>query len=293
MLKEVFERAFKVGQSQCALLLGGRNKNTSVVIAETAESYSATVLELSGLLCRNDLQALQCIALQLAQIAEVAYEETHFSGTLRFIRKNLAPGQKIVLAVYDIQEFAYKNLKQVLLYSLFELVHEENCMICVIGVTNHLDFVELLEKRIKSRFTYQSILMLDTEILENLVEGLEIEDFNLKVIKQLKQLHMVVLAAYIKTAVKRLEISLVSAFKEFQLFKSNSPMIVYDLDKFTFSIITNYLIKSDLLKTTKKHVISRFSTFALTFDPESLIYSVKRGTVEVPTSIEEWLLNTN
>ena len=290
-LKDAFDRSFKIGQSQCVLLLGGRTKDVPRIIGEVSQQYSARVLELSGLLCSDDLQALQCLAMQISHMSEVPYIDCNFQSTLRYIREALDPQYKIVLSIYDIQEFAHKNLKQVLLYTLFELVHEERCMICVIGITNRLDFIDMLEKRIKSRFSYQTILMLDNELLENLIEGLEIEDFSTRAIQQLKQFHLVVLVSYIRVALKKVDLSLVAAFKEYEIFKSKSPMIVYKIDKFTFSILTNYLIKSGLLKINKKHVITRFTSYTLTFDPNSILYSIKKGSIEVPTAIEEWVLD--
>ena len=289
-LKDVFDRCFKIGQSQCALLLGDRTKEVYRLITETSELYSAKIIILSGLLCKDDLQALQCIALQLSSICKVAYTDTNYQGTLSYIKSNLLPNYKLVISIHEIQEFAHKNLKQVLLYTLFELIHEENCMITVIGVTNRLDFVELLEKRIKSRFSYQTIMMLNTFSLENLVEGIELEDFNTQAIKQLKPFSLVVLISYMKIHIKKQELNINSAYKEYENFKSKSPMIVYEIDKFTFTIITNSLIKSNFLKPVKKHTIQRFTCYKLTFDPATTIYSIKKDSIEVPTAIQEWVL---
>lgn len=289
-LREVFDRSFRMGQNQCALILGNRSSSVSSLISQTSQLYSASLITLSGLLCPEDLQALQTLATQISKSSKSDYTDSNFLSTLTYIRETLKKSSKIVIAIYDIQEYAHRNLKQTLLYTLFEMVHEDLCMICVIGITNRLDFTEMLEKRIKSRFSYQSIMGLDTQVLENTMEGLELEENYSKIVQQLKPFHLTVLISYIKVALKKKDLNLVTAFKEFQCFKDKSPMIVYDIDQFTFGIVTSYLLKSCLIKVQKKHMINRFTTYSLCFDPDSILYSIKCDSIEVPTALQEWVL---
>jgi hypothetical protein len=291
-LKDVFDRCYKVGQSQCALLLGNRTRSIAQMIKEVAEPFSAAIFTLSGLLCTDDLQGLQNLAFQVSKHTGTEYTDMNFQLTLSYIKRNLNPSYKIVISISDIQEFAHKNLKQVLLYTLFELVHEEICMVCVIGVTNRLDFIELLEKRIKSRFSYQTIITLNTDLLENLMQGIELEDYNTKALQQLGPLHLSVLICYMKLSIKKIQLNITTAFKEFETFKLKSPMILYQIDKFTFTILTNYLVKCSFLKVLKKHVVERFTEYKLSFDPVGIIYSIKKDSIEVPTAIQEWVHET-
>jgi hypothetical protein len=198
-----------------------------------------------------------------------------------------------VIAIHDIQQYAHRNLKQTLLYTLFELVHEDICMICVIGITNRLDFTEMLEKRIKSRFSYQSIIGIESSVLEDLIEGVELENNYTKIVKQLKPFHLAVLISYIKAANKKVDLTLVTAFKEYESFKKKSPAMIYDIDHFTFEIITSYLLRACLLKVVKKHMINRFTTYTFCFDPEEIVYSIKQDSIEVPTAMQEWVISTN
>ena len=133
---------------------------------------------------------------------------------------------------------------------------------------------------------------MDIEMLENLVEGIEIEDFNTRAIQQLKPFHMIVLISYIKIALRKIEITMINAYKEYEIFKAKSPMIVYVIDKFTFNILTNFLIKASLLKIIKNHIVQRFTTYRLNFDPTSVVYSIKKGTIVIPTAVEEWIIDT-
>ena len=289
-LKEVFDRSFRMGQSQCALILGNRTSGVSALISQTSLLYSASLITLSGLLCPEDLPALQVVAHQVSKSSSKGYSDSNFLSTLAFIRENLKKSSKIVIAIYDIQAYAHRNLKQTLLYTLFELVHEDLCMICVIGITNRLDFTEMLEKRIKSRFSYQSIIGLDANILQDMIEGVELEENYTKTVQELKPFHLTVLISYIKVAKKDKDLTLVTAFKEFESFKAKNPMIVYDIDHFTFGIVTSYLLRCCLLKVVKKHLINRFTTYSLCFDPDSIIYSIKNESIEVPTAMQEWVL---
>lgn len=64
--------------------------------------------------------------------------------------------------IFIIEEFdlfcAHHN--QTLLYNLFDVAQSAQTPICVLGVTCRLDVVELLEKRVKSRFSHRQIFLL-------------------------------------------------------------------------------------------------------------------------------------
>jgi origin recognition complex subunit 4 len=49
---------------------------------------------------------------------------------------------------------------QTLLYNLFDVAQSAQTPICVLGITSRLDVVELLEKRVKSRFSHRQIFLL-------------------------------------------------------------------------------------------------------------------------------------
>lgn len=49
---------------------------------------------------------------------------------------------------------------QSLLYNLFDVAQSARLPICVLGVTSRLDVIELLEKRVKSRFSHRQIFLL-------------------------------------------------------------------------------------------------------------------------------------
>lgn len=70
-------------------------------------------------------------------------------------------GQDSQRLIFIIEEFdlfcAHHN--QTLLYNLFDIAQSAQTPICVLGITSRLDVVELLEKRVKSRFSHRQIVL--------------------------------------------------------------------------------------------------------------------------------------
>lgn len=48
---------------------------------------------------------------------------------------------------------------QTLLYNLFDVSQSAQAPICVVGVTCRIDVVQLLEKRVKSRFSHRQMFL--------------------------------------------------------------------------------------------------------------------------------------
>ena len=65
---------------------------------------------------------------------------------------------KSVIVVMDEFDCFTTHKNQSLLYNLFDIAQSRQNPICVIGITCRLDVVELLEKRVKSRYSHRSIL---------------------------------------------------------------------------------------------------------------------------------------
>jgi len=65
--------------------------------------------------------------------------------------------KSVVLVLDEFDLFTYHK-NQSLLYNLFDIAQSKQNPICVIGLTPRLDVVELLEKRVKSRYSHRTIL---------------------------------------------------------------------------------------------------------------------------------------
>jgi origin recognition complex subunit 4 len=96
-----------------------------------------------------------------------------FSENLTFLLSCLKTGRDSQRLIFIIEEFdlfcAHHN--QTLLYNLFDVAQSAQTPICVLGVTCRLDVVELLEKRVKSRFSHRQIFLLpDSEDFDGFLE---------------------------------------------------------------------------------------------------------------------------
>lgn len=93
---------------------------------------------------------------------------------------NIFPGQESQRLIFIIDEFdlfcGHQN--QTLLYNLFDVAQSAQTPICVLGLTSRLDVIELLEKRVKSRFSHRQISLWPdsnefdkfTELVKNLLK---------------------------------------------------------------------------------------------------------------------------
>lgn len=83
-------------------------------------------------------------------------------------------GQNARRLIFIIEEFdlfcAHHN--QTLLYNLFDVAQSAQTPICVLGITHRVDVMELLEKRVKSRFSHRQILLVSED--EDFDEFLEL-----------------------------------------------------------------------------------------------------------------------
>lgn len=80
---------------------------------------------------------------------------THKFEYLSILEKN---SQRLIFLVDEFDLFcAHHN--QTLLYNFFDVAQSAQTPICVLGITCRLDVIELLEKRVKSRFSHRQIFL--------------------------------------------------------------------------------------------------------------------------------------
>jgi origin recognition complex subunit 4 len=66
--------------------------------------------------------------------------------------------QSIVFVIDEFDMFA-AHPRQTLLYNLFDVAQSKKAPIAVLGCTTRLDVVEMLEKRVKSRFSHRYVYL--------------------------------------------------------------------------------------------------------------------------------------
>ncbi|EPQ03381.1 Origin recognition complex subunit 4 [Myotis brandtii] len=133
------------------------------------EDVSENVLQvhLNGLLQINDKIALKEITRQL-NLENVVGDKVFgsFAENLSFILEALKKGDRTsscpVIFILDEFDLFAHHRNQTLLYNLFDISQSAQTPIAVIGLTCRLDILELLEKRVKSRFSHRQMHLMNS-----------------------------------------------------------------------------------------------------------------------------------
>lgn len=122
------------------------------------------IVNLNGYVHTDDAVALKSITRQMQlETAVDGKVFTTFADNLAFLLDCLKAGNrsKSKSVIYILEEFdlfcAHAN--QTLIYNLFDVAQSAQAPICVIGLTRRYDVIELLEKRVKSRFSHRQIFL--------------------------------------------------------------------------------------------------------------------------------------
>ncbi|RDX71827.1 Origin of replication complex subunit 4 [Mucuna pruriens] len=151
------------------LLLGprgsGKNAVLELVIQDLLQQYpdSISVIRLSGLLHSDDISAFKEIARQLCMEHQLLFSKAaSFDDNSQFMvamLKECGLAHKTVIFVLD--EFdLFAQGKQRLLYSLLDSMQSITSQAVVLGISCRLDADQLLEKRVRSRFSHRKLLFL-------------------------------------------------------------------------------------------------------------------------------------
>ncbi|BHF60083.1 origin recognition complex subunit 4 [Sparganum proliferum] len=179
------------GVSNSLLVIGRPGSGKSLLLREvinkvkSMKNVSGNFIDvyINGLIHTDDRAALNAIAKQLHRACSAVPEmllfdeedasdvdnissnepSRSFSEQLRWLLNLLTSGNtsnKTVLVV--VEEFdrfaAHRN--QALLYNLLDCCQSGGVPLCVVGLTCRLDIMEMLEKRVKSRFSHQQLHLL-------------------------------------------------------------------------------------------------------------------------------------
>lgn len=121
------------------------------------------IVQLNGNLHTDDKLALKSATIQM-QLENAADGKVFgsFAENLAFLLACLKAGNrksKSVLFILEEFDLFCAHHNQTLLYNLFDVSQSAQAPICVLGVTCRLDVIELLEKRVKSRFSHRQIFL--------------------------------------------------------------------------------------------------------------------------------------
>lgn len=155
------------------LLLGPRGSGKlavlDLVLQDLLIQYpdSISVVRLNGLLHCDDISAFKEIARQLCMEHQLLFSKAaSFDDNSQFmvaVLKECGLAHKTVIFILD--EFdLFAQGKQRLLYSLLDAMQSVSSQAVVLGISCRLDADQLLEKRVRSRFSHRKLLFLPPSI---------------------------------------------------------------------------------------------------------------------------------
>ncbi|XP_074158230.1 origin recognition complex subunit 4 isoform X3 [Sminthopsis crassicaudata] len=174
-LIELLKRTAIHGESNSALIIGPRGSGKTMILNQALEELmeikqvreNVLQVHLNGLLQTNDKIALKEITKQLC-LENVVGDKIFgtFAENLSFLLEALKKGDRTtscpVIFILDEFDLFAHHKNQTLLYNLFDISQSAQTPVAVIGLTCRLDILELLEKRVKSRFSHRQIHLMNS-----------------------------------------------------------------------------------------------------------------------------------
>uniref|UniRef100_A0A1B0DD64 Origin recognition complex subunit 4 n=2 Tax=Phlebotomus papatasi TaxID=29031 RepID=A0A1B0DD64_PHLPP len=174
-VEELFRKVAGDGESNSAILIGQRGSGKTTLIAsilmdllgENWFTENTMIVYLNGLIHTDDKLALASIAVQLKLENTVDGKVFgSFAENLEFLLSSLRRGDKkhSKSVIFLLEEFDLfcSHHNQTLLYNLFDVSQSPQVPVCVLGTTCRMDVMELLEKRVKSRFSHRQFFLFPT-----------------------------------------------------------------------------------------------------------------------------------
>jgi len=171
-LLEMLQRTVDKGESNSLLVLGPRGVGKSALVKEVLHQAqqrkdwkdNVVLVQLSGHVQTDDRVALRDVTKQL-NLENVVGDRVFgsFSEHLSFLLASLKTGDsstsKPIIFILDEFDSFCSHKNQTLLYNLFDVAQSRAVPICVVGISSQIDATELLEKRVKSRFSHRHLYM--------------------------------------------------------------------------------------------------------------------------------------
>ncbi|KAF7712392.1 Uncharacterized protein PECH_003294 [Penicillium ucsense] len=176
----LIEQTVTVGEGNSMLLLGSRGCGKTAVVETIISSLSKEhgndfhVVRLNGFLHTDDRLALREMWRQLGRETHTeddAAKVNSYADTMATLLALLSHpeelfgvgnGDKVtaaksVVILLDEFDLFVTHPRQTLLYNLFDIAQARKAPIAVIGLTTKVDVTEMLEKRVKSRFSHRYV----------------------------------------------------------------------------------------------------------------------------------------
>ncbi|PYH95978.1 hypothetical protein BO71DRAFT_397488 [Aspergillus ellipticus CBS 707.79] len=203
-VNHLIEQTVTVGEGNSMLLLGsrgcGKTAMVETIVASLAKSHKNDfhVVRLNGFLHTDDRLALREMWRQLGRetnTEDEAGKVSSYADTMATLLAMLshpedlygpandaetATAAKSIVIILDEFDLFVTHPRQTLLYNLFDIAQARKAPIAVLGLTTKVDVTEMLEKRVKSRFSHRYVYVPLPRSLETFSDicfaGLNVED---------------------------------------------------------------------------------------------------------------------
>ncbi|WQF80297.1 Putative Zinc finger, PHD-type, AAA+ ATPase domain, Zinc finger, FYVE/PHD-type [Colletotrichum destructivum] len=176
---QLVEQTVLSGEGNSMLIIGARGcgKTTLIesIIGDMSRQHKQEfhVVRLNGFIHTDDKLALKEIWRQLGKEMDAEDEvnaRSNYADTMASLLALLShpsemaqaeagvTSQAVVFVIDEFDMFA-THPRQTLLYNLFDIAQARKAPIAVLGCTTRMDVVEMLEKRVKSRFSHRYVYL--------------------------------------------------------------------------------------------------------------------------------------
>jgi origin recognition complex subunit 4 len=209
---EAYEKTFQLvqqtvlaGEGNSMLVIGARGCGKTTMVESVLSDIGLEhrdqfhIVRLNGFIHTDDKLALKDIWRQLGKEMEVEDDligkTNNYADTLASLLALLSHPSEIseshegvtsksVVFIIDEFDLFATHARQTLLYNLFDIAQARKAPIAVLGLTNRIDVVESLEKRVKSRFSHRYVYLSLPKTLPSYwavcKQGLTVEDEDAK-----------------------------------------------------------------------------------------------------------------
>ncbi|KAJ5565732.1 hypothetical protein N7535_007370 [Penicillium sp. DV-2018c] len=180
-VNQLIEQTVSVGEGNSMLLLGSRGCGKTAIVESVIADLSHAkplknefhVVRLNGFLHTDDRLALREMWRQLGRemhTEEDAAKVSTYADTMATLLALLSHPEELfgasgdpesrtaaksIVIILDEFDLFVTHPRQTLLYNLFDIAQARKAPIAVIGLTTKVDVTEMLEKRVKSRFSHR------------------------------------------------------------------------------------------------------------------------------------------
>ena len=170
-LHDLLTSTIETGHNNSILLLGPRGTGKTLVLEKVLENLEkehekdgespVAILRVNGMVHSEERVALREIARQLCERHNIPFSKgSSFDDNLAFLHDIMRElkGHRACIFVLDEFDAFATRAKQTLLYNLLDAMQTSNVQAALVGISSRHDCLELLEKRVRSRFSHRKLL---------------------------------------------------------------------------------------------------------------------------------------